>query len=359
MTQSYKIYNVLESWGPTHTLQDTYTYNDGALFLTNDQSDNLISIISELINKPKDVKITGDIYTGKLSNIPRDKFKEFIIKNKLKRTSKIDTASVFIINKIFLSNLQSYLTSSYYARENLFYLEHNQYNLNYIKNNLVNHRRENLNDFFNKELNYVIIDRGGLNNFTIPNSSIISGKLLPLDKPKNTQNLIDLLHKTQSNPEVKIIFDDDLFNEINSDGIELDDEYIETLDNMFASKDSANIKLAFEMLKNVNISKHLLLISLLLNKHHELFIHGSGIRLSDMPAYKPLNTYFKNQKINWQSNWKNFNIGLFKKFANEPDKIKIITDNIKKEFNRELSNAGNLGNETIQITNIELILSKQ
>jgi hypothetical protein len=357
MTQSYKIYNVLENWGPSR-LQDTYTYNNGALFLTNNQSDNLISIISELINKPKDIEITGDIYTGKLSNIPRDKFKEFIIKNKLKRTSKADTASVFIINKIFLLNLQSYLTSEYYARENLFYLEHNQYNIDYIKNNVPSHRLEDLNNFFNKELNYVIINRDSSNNFNIPNSSIINGRLLPLDKPKNIQSLINLLYKAQSNPEIKIIFDDDLFNEINSDGIELDDEYIKTLDSMFASRDISNIKLAFEMLKNVNIDKHLLSISLLLNRHHRLFIHGSGIRLSDVPAYKPLNIYFKNQKINWQSDWKYFNINLFKKFINEPDKIEIITNNIKKEFNNEFQNAVGTKNETIQITNIELILSK-
>ena len=81
--------------------------------------------------------------------------------------------------------------------------------------------------------------------------------------------LLDLLDYIKSNPNVNIILDEDVLCELNKDSIELDEEYLNILDNMFESREQDNINIALEMLSNIDIEKNLLTVSLFLNKHNE------------------------------------------------------------------------------------------
>jgi hypothetical protein len=92
------------------------------------------------------------------------------------------------------------------------------------------------------------------------------------------------------NPHGNIIWDDNILETLNSDGIDLDDDYVSTLDSMFSSREPDNIRLAIEMMSNVNLNKYGLTIALLLNKHSSNMNWGNGNTGSQ--AYKTLDRYF-------------------------------------------------------------------
>ena len=151
--------------------------------------------------------------------------------------------------------------------------------------------------------------------------------------------LIDRSHDIL-NGKCKIVFDEDLFVELNKEGIELDDEYLETLRDMLFSSDKSNIKLGFEMMSNLVLNQHTLLsISFLLN---EMF-HTKGFRPSSYTSNTNLKSLFKLLKtkgIYWEKDWKTFGTGLRNNFkeGKEGEIVKkFLLDNINREF--KLSNS--------------------
>jgi hypothetical protein len=138
------------------------------------------------------------------------------------------------------------------------------------------------------------------------------------------------------NGKVRVIFDEDLFVTLNKEGIELDDEYLQTLRDMLFSKDDANVKLGFEMMSNLVVNSHMLLsTSFLLNE----LVHTTKFR----PSYytnnntnlKALLKVLKTKGIAWERDWKTFGTGLRNNFKTgvEGDVVKkFLLDNINREF---------------------------
>jgi hypothetical protein len=158
-----------------------------------------------------------------------------------------------------------------------------------------------------------------------------------LYRNKTIESMIGLLDFLKNNPNVNIIFDEDIMEVLNSDGIELDNEYIDTLNSMFESGQTDNIKLAVEMLSNVNLEKDSLTIALILNKYQHLFTHGSGVNPSSMSSFKSIDKYYRSRGINWKSDWRIFAGGLYSNYKNIPEhKLtieKFILDNINAFLN--------------------------
>jgi hypothetical protein len=140
---------------------------------------------------------------------------------------------------------------------------------------------------------------------------------------------------------VKFVFDEDFFVDLNKDGIELDDDYLQTLRDMLFSSDKANVKLGFEMMSNLVIDQPTLLsISFLLNE----LIHTTGFRpsyyASSNSNLKSLLKMLKTKGIYWDKDWKTFGTGLRSNFktGKEGDIVKkFLLDNINREF--KLSNS--------------------
>ena len=176
------------------------------------------------------------------------------------------------------------------------------------------------------------------------NTYEVKGTFIDLYRQDRIKNLLDIIHELKNDiklGKIKFIFDEELFVELNKEGIELDDEYLQTLRDMLFSKDDSNIKLGFEMMSNLVVDQSMLLsVSFLLNE----LIHTTKFR----PSYytnsnsnlKSLFKLLRTKGIYWERDWKTFGTGLRNNFktGKEGDIVKkFLLDNINREF--KLSNS--------------------
>ncbi len=304
----------------------------------------------KIIAKSDSVKpAKGDIiYATKSSDTPRFKLKEFIKENGLKKTSRSQMANVFIVNKghffetIKLLKYKEYLfMNEDYATKN-----HKKWFDGYNADNNINnfgitkHRNDfflletdekNWKDVFKKEPSWqTIIDA---------NTHKLKGTAISLYRENKTVNLLETIVNNVNDfisGKKKVVFDEDLFIELNKEGIELDGEYLQTLRDMLFSKDDSNVKLGFEMMSNLVVNDHMLLAtSFLLNE----LIHTTKFR----PSYytnsnsnlKALLKVLKTKGIHWERDWKTFGTGLRNNFKTGKEGTivkKFLLDNINREF---------------------------
>jgi hypothetical protein len=319
----------------------------------NDKDSLQLQKALKLITKSELTKIDSKdvVYAAKASDIPRFKLKEFIKENKLRKTSRAGMASVFIINKGYFYDLvkrlkygEHYFMNGDIALNNyttvlgttmkkdgtslidMFKHCNDQNTFMYVET-----RPNDLKDTFTK-------NPGAESAF---NNSVHLTKGTIFDVYREAK-LIDLLSLICNNVDnilngkIRIIFDEELFVTLNKEGIELDDEYLQTLRDMLFSKDDANVKLGFEMMSNLVVNNHMLLsTSFLLNE----LVHTTGFR----PSYytnnntnlKALLKVLKTKGIAWERDWKTFGTGLRNNFKTgvEGDVVKkFLLDNINREF---------------------------
>jgi hypothetical protein len=157
-------------------------------------------------------------------------------------------------------------------------------------------------------------------------------------RTKNIEDVFGVLMSYFKNPHGNIIWDDTILETFNSDGIDLDDDYISTLDSMFTSRESDNIRLAIEMMSNVNLNKFGLTIALLLNKYKDAMNWGNGNTGSQ--AYKTLDRYFTNKGINWKYDFRTFSAGLYKNYSHNEEAKKTIEHFVLGNINNYLNEIG-------------------
>ena len=318
-------------------------------------SNELINIVDLINNQAKpNIKKGMSIYASKASETPRFKLKEFIKDNELKKTSRNQYADIIIVNKGYFNQLKEYLKikdvdfltetftkntlKTIVKKSNLNNSTINTYNEAKDFNTLafVRTRRENLEKEF-KNNNAAKIEYDN-------NTHTVTGILIDFYRE---QRLVELLNVIVNNKErikkglVNFIFDEDFIVDLNKEGIELDDDYLQTLKDMLFSSDKSNVKLGFEMMANLVVTQPMLLsVSFLLN---ELF-HTKGFR----PSYysgsnsnlKNLLKLLKTRGIAWERDWKTFGTGLRMNFKDgkEGEIVKqFLLDNINREF--KLSNS--------------------
>lgn len=308
---------------------------------------------SAVINK-KDI-----IYTTKSSEIPRFKLKEFIKEKGIKKTTKISYANVVILNRgifnelvrklkygkhLFINdnmitdgNLKTWFSSS--ASSTIV-----NNNANIIKNCKNKNQILYVNTDNKQYMDSVLKKNLSAKNYFEDSIHVEEGTFISIYREAKLTDLLKLIMSNSNNimnGKLKIVWDEELFVDLNKDGIELDDEYLQTLRDMLFSKDESNIKLGFEMMSNLVIDQPTLLtISFLLN---ELF-HTTKFR----PSYysnsntnlKALLKMLKTKGISWDRDWKTFGTGLRVNFktGKEGEIVKkFLLDNINREF--KLSNS--------------------
>jgi len=323
-------------------------WNEDTSFINEKDSAQLQKAL-KIITKSEPIQIGGKdvIYATKASDIPRFKLKEFIKEKNLKKTSRAKMANIFIMNKgVFLDLIKT-----------LDYGEHYFVNEDHA---ICGHRLWGDGDTWEKNIkafnsykdrnNYWLIekDRSGwkdlfhdisLEQLFKNNTHITKGTLLSVYREQKLVDLLNIIVDNVNdiiNGKKKIVFDEDLFVELNKEGIELDDEYLQTLRDMLFSKDKSNVSLGFEMMSNLVMSQSTILsISFLLNE----LIHTTSFR----PSYytnsntnlKALLKLLKTKGIRWERDWKTFGTGLRTNFktGKEGEIVKkFLLDNINREF---------------------------
>ena len=333
-----------------------YTYWDGAsdiIMFTEQERTNYLTFLDTIINQPKNVNLPGKTYTGKLSNVPRHKLKEYFETTNGKKTSRVEQCDNIIVNKSYINELYKQIKKL--SLESYFKIDQTTENYQLLKEITpdsdktgYNNRKDSLlpkdRMKFTNEDHLFIHNDFYLNNpisFTLK-EFISKQTSLEFYKCKETWggSLIDtysLLEYVFKNPNVKIAFDDDILETLNSDGIELDKDYLKTLDSMFNSLDQDNINMALEMLSNVNIEKDSLKIALLLNKHVDKFNWGSGKSINNHRSFKSIIKYYNTKNINFKEDWVKFSLSLYKVHQNNEESKEIITDYVKDKINIMLS----------------------
>jgi hypothetical protein len=346
--KSKRIWTVNSWWG----LENYYFIED--------KHASIIQNVLKYISKSDASSINkGDIvYASKASEIPRFKLKEFIKENKLKKTSRYQYSNCIIINRGYFNDLLKELKYGEY-----YFINGNSLNTDldsYVNKNHFQHI--NIKSFIegllkktdNKDLVFMVDDHtvNDYKNHKMNNSDKINfeakthiekGIYINFYRQNKIYELFNILCNIGSKiitGEIKIIFDEDLLVSLNKEGIELDDDYLQTLRDMLFSSDKSNVSLGFEMISNLVLNNHTILsISFLLN---ELY-HTKGFRHSYYSSNSNLKSLLKllnTKKIYWERDWKTFGTGLRLNFKDgkEGEVVKkFLLDNINREF--KLSNS--------------------
>lgn len=344
------------SFTPTNNYLSTKRYlsvnnHKKYIVLTPEEHSNLLTFTQDILSQKTELKFGKKVYLGSLSNLPRHKVKEYFTQNNTQKTSRIEQADSVIIDRNCIERFHSFLT-----------INERNYDLSlyqtYIIEDIKNKQKlepliHNYNNSYSMPVSYLApeIPFYILTNKENQITSNLSSYLKDI-QPKdlyinhnwwNNNNEIsayEVIEVLLKNPNINILFDDEVLPLINNDGIELDADYMSYLDNMFESKDQENINLALEMLSNVDLDKHSLTLVLFLNKHMDKFFRGSGLNINQNRSFKSFIKYFKAKKIDFQSNWKTFSAGLLKYYKNDPQSIEIINSFILQNINNYLKTVG-------------------
>ena len=331
-------------WNTSH-----YWGGNDHYFINQSDSKEIQDVLKLILKSSQYTLNKGDIvYASKASEIPRFKLKEFIKDKGLKKTSRYNQSNYIIVNKGYFMELLKEFKFDEYTFIKEGFVESNIRKWTKDRGNFTldiynTAKDKNLvamvDQYTTKEINKIFSKHP--NDFKIYNDNTyqIKGTFVGLYRNERLKNLLTILSELRNDiksGKVKIVFDEDLFVELNKDGIELDDEYLQTLRDMLFSKDESNIKLGFEMMSNLVMNQATILsISFLLNE----LIHTTRFR----PSYytnsntnlKSLFKLLRTKGIYWERDWKTFGTGLRNNFktGKEGDIVKkFLLDNINREF---------------------------
>jgi len=322
-----------------------HSYNhskEGDIYFTERESKEYEKLINSLFNQKVNTTLNGKIYLGKLSSLPRHKIKDYFKENKVSKTSRLDQSDTIILNKEHLVEFNKMFESGsswYRLKPCKIYRFNSEHDKEYIENYSKSYYNGSI---IHDEPFTIMIREDNKNKVTPKLVNFLQGKesedlfYKSLYREKNLVEVHNYLEYILKNPNVKVIFDENLMDPLNEDGFELDEEYLTTLDGMFESKSQDNINLALEMLSNVNIEKNSLTIALFLNKHKNIFSWGSGLSITKNNSFKSTLKYFKSKNIKFESDWRSFSANLYKLHKDNPKNLEIINEFIQQNINQYL-----------------------
>ena len=328
-------------------------------FINEDDSKKLINALKIIKDtKSETIKKDSVVYASRASEIPRFKLKEYIKDNNLKKTSRSDRADVIIINKGYYNDMIKKFNIGIHNFVNEDYLT---CNAQVIFKNAYNNEDSSINIFSNSKdkHNVVYVDANrmksvdwkkleskqpGCKDYYENNIHTTEGIIFQTYRENKLVELATLISNQSNNiinGKVKFVFDEELFVELNKEGIELDDEYLQTLRDMLFSKDESNVKLGFEMMSNLVLNQSTLLtIAFLLNEMFHTTKFRPSYYTNNNSNLKGLLKLLRTKGIVWERDWKSFGTGLRLNFktGKEGEIVrKFLLDNINREF--KLSNS--------------------
>jgi len=322
------------------------------IVLTRDEYSIFVSFLKKLQNQTSDIKFGKKIYAGKSSDLPRHKIKEHFDKNGLHKTSRLEQADTVIISKTNINSILEFFSpiNSYYSLKpyNVYSILDPKTQLSLVSS-ITHNSPTYINLIKNSSLPiYVALTKDqSLSQNSALHRLVLNTKpeMRYMDLVYNSNTSINDIYKlieyVINNPKVNVIFDEDLLLLLNNDGIELNQEYLNSLDAMFESVDQENINLALEMLSNIDLEKHSLVLAMFLNKHIDKFYRGSGLNINQNRSFKSFIKYFDSRGINFRLGWKKFSTQLLLEYKNDPKSIEIIHGFILQNINQYLKSSSN------------------
>jgi len=339
---------------------DSMTYNNWnrSFYFDSLQINKLRLKINQLLENNNTLSSSDLIYTNSSSDIPRFKLKEFMIEKGINRTSRIEQSTCILLSKKLLQELKG-MKKLFDDKEIIYFVSEEVASMLYNGwNNDKNYYIKPEKPSFNVDkwlyLPEWIIKPSTNNHASLTNSKKY-GKYVPTHftkeevymidhRSKKWVDLLDTVNFLYENPNIKVVFDEDLFKDLNKEGMILDSDIESTLKDMIYSKDKDNIKLGLELISNLEVNDHTLYkMSLLLNN----FINIGGDRLNrsnraqitqlsmNNRNLKTLLNTFKTKEIYWDRDWKTFASGLIKNFRGTEHEILIkeyFIDKLNNEF---------------------------
>jgi len=319
------------------------------------------SKINAILNNSGNGKLGKILYVGKGSNVPRHKIKIFVEENKIRKTSIIEYSDTVFFDKKIINDVYKWFKCKEVKiaivpftkdlLEVIRMINSSSNQTNYLKQYTdAFNNKSDLVIYYNEYNNYPLDFQQALGNLDWKDLYEQDGY-----RTKNIEDIFNTLLYYFKNPHGNIIWDDTILEKFNSDGIDLDDDYISTLDSMFSSGEPDNVRLAIEMMSNVNLEKFGLTIALLLNKHKNSMNWGNGNTGSQ--AYKTLDRYFKNKGIDWKYDFRVFSAGLYKNYSHNEEAKRTIEHFVLGNVNNYLSENGfRLDGGYLQIDNFKVSL---
>jgi hypothetical protein len=289
-----------------------------------------LKFINDGLNSKKkvtEIPKNTPVYIGKNSLLPRFKLKEYFFVNKLKKTKMVLNAGAAIINRRSTSSIldKGNLTigKGYYipkdASPNI---------LSVIGNKM-------------KDFDGIIISNGDsylkemLNKFTVNINNYQPKEFIWMsDGWGNQKDFTEFenLYNIAYNKNCSLLYDEDVLEQINEQGHEIEKDSYDNLNAMLKSSDNENIKLAFEVLANSNYKESSLKVSMILaNNWYKI----SSNRGHWNPNFRSLMMYFDETKINFKEGWKVLAQSLIKKYRNDPETLKEIKHYVLNNLQEE------------------------
>jgi hypothetical protein len=315
--------------------------------------DPLAELAKELL-KDKTQKPHGNVYVATTCKIPRDKMKAYFQENNLKKTTRTYLADTVLVDLESLDKVIGRLSKQYnwskgimvssedvIKNKHLFKITHttqNSWNEGYFKTH--DQVLEGKHDVFIRYSNDTALPQ--LQSL-FPEAELVETLSYPTGDLLKTLELLTFL---KSHPNVTVVFDTALNENMTNDGIELEADIEEQIVQMLKSRDINDTKMAIEIMSNFDLEKSLFRIANIMNQYRSRFV-GKQSMLAKT-SYKQIDTYIRSKGINWMSDRDNFLDDMFKLYSKDEKAYPVLKNYIQQYLQYQLKRTG------IKITDISL-----
>ncbi len=202
-------------------------------FLTQIELQDYKGKINAILNNSGKGEIGKVLYVGKGSNVPRHKVKVFIEENKIRKTSIIENSDTVFFDKNIIKDVYKWFNQCKEVKVAIVPFTKELLNVIKIINSLTTQTNyiKQYTDFFNNKSNMVIY-YDEYSNYpqefkqALGNLDWIDYHEQDTYRTKNIGDVFDVLMNYFKNSHGNIIWDDTILETLNSEGIDLDDDYI-------------------------------------------------------------------------------------------------------------------------------------
>ena len=300
------------------------------MMVSKQDADALFAMIKTIQDKSPSMSKGTTIAIDKSSDIPRPKLKEFINDNGYKKVSKLDKADVIAVRRESIKMIEKIGISTRLFLDSSDV--HRIFPSDPIPSILIGQDDGMDTEWFDVK-----------SRCTETQGMFLSGY-----RNKKQDEQIDFLFSLIGS-KATLVYDDVLMNEMNSDGLDLDDEIYDTLEGMLLSKETETFNLGIEMLSNVNLENNIFKIAVLLNTVFTRTHRFSAMSQIRNKNFKALINYVESQGIRWNQRWESFGMSMMVRFR-RTEWEQNINDYIKDNINNNFKLIS--GGDVLQITNI-------
>jgi len=341
--QGYLI-NRRMGYGHIYTLTNPYLKFDDF----NKNSEFVNEIVAKSLNSNFNLGASDILYTDSSSKVCRKKLKDFIQRSNSKKTSCVDYSNKVLLSKYELIKYKQILSSSQHKHpiKTLLYIPVSSISeeivssintslssrIYYSKGNIYLKPKDILTVVFESNpfnvYNKNLYENSFLKN-GISFESLEKEEAVPciLSQVKLDENLTFL----RENRQIEIFFDYHFNEVLTEDGMIMDSEMSETVDNMLKSNNKGNVMLAMEVLSNINLKKSILPLSILLNKH-KTTIKNYNTSLAQT-NFKSIDDYLFSKDINWRNTRAPLFSSLYNIFKDDVEALSLIKSELVSLIN--------------------------